>query len=51
MTRIQRKTHRLTWLILAPALLLLVLLFSAPHTDLQPRNADLPAAVGKGELP
>ena len=55
MIRAHRKIHRLTWLVLGPLLLGLILVFSRPQTELSPANAQLPTipfdAAGKGVLP
>ena len=42
MLRRHRIIHRITWLVLTPALLLLILVFSRPDANLTPPNADLP---------
>ena len=55
----QRTTHRLTWLLLAPLLLALVVVFGRPPADPLPVNPQLPTAAGdandthpgKGVLP
>ena len=59
MIRQQRKIHRIAWLVLAPLLLGLILVFNRPHTDYSPPNTDLvelPGSAphtsrGKGALP
>ena len=51
MIRLQRKIHRVCWLLLTPLLLGLILSFSQPDTELSPANAHIPAIHGKGILP
>ena len=55
MIRRHRTIHRLTWLLLTPLLLGLIIAFSRPHTDLSPANDPRPeipgAAERKGPLP
>ena len=48
MIRLQRKIHRLTWLLLTPLLLALIVVFSRPDTDLSPPNPALPTLPGQG---
>ncbi|MDD9857743.1 MAG: hypothetical protein OXU96_06840 [Gammaproteobacteria bacterium] len=40
----QRKTHRLTWLLLTPLLLVLMVFAARPGADPCPANAALPGA-------
>ena len=55
MIRQHRTIHRRIWLLLAPLLLVLIIAFSNPRTELYPANDHLPElpgeVSGKGILP
>ena len=46
----QRTLHRFVWLLLAPLLLVLILLFSQPDTNLSPANTEVPTVPGKPQM-
>ncbi len=51
MIRPHRRIHRLAWLFLTPALLLLILIMSNPDRDIYPRNDAPPQQSTKGPIP